>query len=261
MRIPVDLAPAVALVGGVLASAGVLGGYVHGSWALGCADDGSDIDLLVVTDGAAGADLLARLGEVALSARPGLRLDVSLAPSADLRSPMTIGKAWPGIAPGSGGVTRSAHENTTHSRWLVRERGLVVAGPSPRELVGEVTAAALRADTVGRVRAAAESLEADVSSYDDGWGQPRLVLDCCRSLVSAARAEVVGRIEAAAWVRRELPLLARYDDLVLAAVADLPGRLTRAGLPADPDRLAETRSLLWDTVRLTGELALGRRRS
>lgn len=265
MTVPPDVAAVLdTLVDGVRTALGdrLVGAYLVGSFALGCADPRSDrwsdLDFLVVTDGrpdetrvAALRDLHARLPDAGGWAA---RLEGSYADLADLRSPMTLGRRWPCVADGSREVGDGARDNTAHSRWLLRERGIVLSGPPSRDLVAEVPATALRAEALGAARARAEQLEDDPTVYADARMQPSCVLTSCRILHTATHAEVTGKAAAARWALGRLDPVHR--PVVEAALADRARPPRPLGESADPALAAPTRALVWDVVRLAGQAAL-----
>ncbi|MDO9458173.1 aminoglycoside adenylyltransferase domain-containing protein [Nocardioides sp.] len=261
MTLPTDLRGVLDdLVAGAEAALGnqLVGAYLVGSFALGCADEWSDVDFLVVTDGRPTPEAEAAL-RVLHARRPdaggwAAHLEGSYADLADLRSPMTLGKRWLYVDNGSRDLEASDHDNTAHTRWLLRERGLVLRGPSPRDLVAEVPASALRAEALGVARARAEQLEDDPSWYANAWFQPYCVLTSCRILYTATFAEVVGKEAAARWALEHAPAVHR--PVIEAALADRAHPWDRVHRQGDPALVAPTRALVWDVVRLAGQAAL-----
>ncbi|WP_148613029.1 aminoglycoside adenylyltransferase domain-containing protein [Nocardioides rubriscoriae] len=261
MDLPTDVAASLEpWVAGARAALGDrwVGAYLVGSFALGCAHEWSDVDVLAVTDGrlddattAALRTLHARLPDAGGWAA---HLEGSYADLADLRSPMTLGRRWPYVDHGSRELVDSSHDNTAHARWLLREHGVVLAGPDPRDLVAEVTAAAPRAEALGLARARAEELEDDPAPYGDAWWQPQYVLTSCRILYTATVAEVTGKAAAARWALDRLDAV--HHPVVEAALADRAHRWERVHQQADPALTAPTRALVWDVVRLAGQAAL-----
>lgn len=261
MDLPDDLRPTLdLLLDGARAALGeqLVGAYVVGSFALGCADAGSDVDVVVVTDGRPSDTTLEALRDLhgRLSGAGGWaeRLDVSYADRVDLRSPMTLGRRWVHVDPGARDLAQSARDNTAHTRWVLRERGLVVAGPAPHDLLAEVTPAALRAEALGLARALAEDLEDDQSGYGDARSRGDVVLTSCRILHTAVHAEVVGTQDAADWALEHLDVAHR--PVVEMALAARPRRGHPVDPASDPTLVAPTRAVVWDVVRLAGQAAL-----
>jgi hypothetical protein len=264
--LPSDLACAVRhLDAGVAGALGAqhVGTYLVGSWALGHGDRWSDVDFVVVTRGRVDDSARAALSELhgRLPDSGGwlAHLEGSYADVADLRSPMTLGRRWPYVDNGSRTLEDSDHDNTAHTRWVLRERGLVVSGPDPRGVVAEVTPAALRAEALGVARVLAEEVEDDPDRLDSAWFQPFAVLTACRVLVTATHARVDGKVAAARWALGVLD--PAHHDVVRAAVADRPRPWGRVHERADPRWRAPTRALLWDVARMAGEETLRSRGS
>ncbi len=243
--------------------ADLLGLYLVGSHALGVADEHSDVDFVAVTATrvqlgqlAALEGLHARLAE--LPGRLGADVEGSYAPAADLRSPMTIGRAWPYVGNGRHVLATSDHDNTLHTRWVLRERSSAVVGPPARTYVAAVDAGALRAEMIGVARSRAEDLEEHPERLLDAVYQPSLVVTLCRALHTAHTAEVTGKVAAAEWA---LGVVGPEHHLVIRrAISDRPASWSGGGGRADPALAAPTRAFAWEVHRLVGAEALRLRR-
>ncbi len=168
----------------------LVGAYLHGSFAIGDFDRHSDVDFLAVIE----RDLEAievealRALHARLHASPNpwaTRLEGSYAPRAlirrrtaeprdppgeprgpDWEDPEQAGGLGPSVYPfwfngnGNDHVRRSEHDNRIIPRWILRERGVVLAGPSPRGLIDPVPADDVR----GEVR---ELLDIFVKAADE----------------------------------------------------------------------------------------------
>lgn len=167
---------------------------------------------------------------------------------------MSVGRAWPHVDNGSRALLPSAHDNTLHTRWIARERGIAVAGPPASTYVAPVDGGALRAEMIGVARSRAEGLEENPEQLRDGWYQPHLVITLCRALHTTHTGEVTGRTAAARWA---LDIVGEeHRDVVRRALADRPDRRSRGRHPADPDLAAPTRALAWEVHRMIGAEAL-----
>src|SRR5262249_2026297 len=154
----------------------LIGAYLQGSFAVGDYSEYSDCDFMIVVR----RDL--EFGE--LQALQGLHKEIhglphpywrnalegSYAPAAILRRWSTVPRDPPGeprpddwADPGTSGtppgpypfwyldhgsdtLVRSEHDNTQVVRWCLREKGIVLTGPDPQELIEPVPPAALRAE-------------------------------------------------------------------------------------------------------------------
>lgn len=225
------------------------GGYLVGSFALGDADEHSDVDFLVVVEREPSAEEEAALQQLhaRLWDRPthwAQHLEGSYVPREALRRPET-GEAFLFLDNGARELVRDPHCNSAYTRWSLRERGVVLTGPPPTELVAPVSDAELRAEAAGRIREYAEwarELDAARRNGDalafNRWAQPYLVLTLCRLLRTVAEARIGSKREAAEWARASLE--PRWRPLVERALADRPDPWGRLHEPADPDAAEET---------------------
>jgi Domain of unknown function (DUF4111)/Nucleotidyltransferase domain len=184
--------------------------YVHGSLGLGdFHPPGSDVDVLVATTRPLSERAVGRLRRLhaALRAEGGwaARLEVVYLPLATLRAcdPADDGRYPIGASDREFELGRQG-PTWVLDRWVVRERGLVVAGPDPRELI----------DPIGpdRLRAAVRATLARhwrLEEQDVAWLRPRnyqafAVLSMCRALYTLEGGELVSKPVAAAWASRRL---------------------------------------------------------
>jgi len=199
-----------------------VGLYLYGSLSLGdFTPDSSDVDFLIVTRAAlppATQEALAALhARLAVSAQPYARkLEGWYFPLATLRHDdpgarvPTIGADWPfGLGePGPVWIIE---------RWIVRERGVTVAGPPPEILIDPVSPEMLR----GAVRALLRDFWRPQLDGPE-WLRPRgyqafAILTMCRALHTLADGTVVSKPAAAAWATRHLdPRWAPLIDRALA---------------------------------------------
>lgn len=246
----------------------LVGLYVVGSFALGAADEWSDLDFLAVTrerltpgQELALRDLHAVLPDAGVPFAD--HLEGSYAPLVDLRSPMSVGRSWLYVDNGARDMARemtwSDHDNQHHTRWVLRERGIAVTGPAPSSLLDAVPPAALRAEAVGVARSLGEWIENDRGGLADAWAQPFVVLTACRALVTAVEARVAGKAEAVEFALPRVP--AEHRPVLERALASRPDPWNRVGRPADPAWVAPTRAAVWELHRLVGEATLSARES
>jgi hypothetical protein len=225
------LAHLVREAGGLLGE-NFVGAYLQGSFAVGDHSEGSDCDFIIITR----RDItLAELPafqamHAAIHRLPHLRwrngLEGSYAPAAVLRRWSTEPRDPPGeprgegwADPGTSGsppraypfwyldhgasrLVRSEHDNAQVVRWVLREKGVVLAGPEPRTLIDPVSASALRAEvreTMDRC------LALDLSPIDSrAWLHFWIGL-YCRMAHTLATGEVWSKKAGVAWA------LAHFD--------------------------------------------------
>jgi predicted nucleotidyltransferase len=127
-----------------------VGAYLQGSFALGDADLYSDCDFVVVVASplALAQEQRIRALHAELPARPehwAHHLEGSYAPRDELRSLSELGRRWLFVDHGHREMEWSTHCNTEVVRWILREHGVTLAGPSPQALVDQVPPEVLRA--------------------------------------------------------------------------------------------------------------------
>ena len=142
------LAELVARVESILGG-NLVGAYLVGGFALGGGDLQSDCDFVVVTEKRVTAEQERELRELhdEIPTRPGHwphDLEGSYAPRADLETLAALDRQWLYVDHGAREMQWSTHCNTEHMRWTLREHGITLVGPEPRQLVAEVPADVLR---------------------------------------------------------------------------------------------------------------------
>ncbi len=244
-----------------------VGAYLQGSFAVGDFTEFSDCDFIVVTAEDLTPPQLAVLQTLHASIhelpyaywRTGL--EGSYAPAAilrrwseDPRDPPgePRGPDWgdPGMSGakartypfwyldhGSKTLVRSEHDNSQVVRWCLREKGVVLAGPDPRELIDPVLPAALRAE----VRATLDLVVAlnlepmELVAWQAFW-----VGLVCRILHTLATGAVHSKKAGFAWAQGALD--PAWRGLIERAAAVRKGDAAQSGQPADPEDVAQTRA-------------------
>lgn len=181
------------------------GAYLQGSFAFGDADEHSDVDFLIVTNDKVSD---AQLGQIqsmhtriyAIQVPWAQHLEGSYVPRESLRHVDPSRSAYLFLDNSASELVWDDHCNTAVTRWILREHGIVLAGPDPKGLIDPVPAEQLRDEALVRVREyadwAPEPTEAGPMSR---WKQPYLVLTFCRMLHTLENGRVVSKREAAEW--------------------------------------------------------------
>ncbi len=233
--------------------------YLQGSFALGDADEHSDVDFIVVTHveatdaQASGLQTMhERLYELespwaqhlegSYISKEGLRrVDPSRAPLLYLDN-------------GATQLERDNHCNTAVVRWTLREHGVVLFGPDSKSLIDPVAAD----DLVDDVLIALGEWKDWLGKYTmSRRGLGVLILTLCRMLQSVAEGRVTTKREAGEWALRNLG--AEWTSLVRWALDDRPDPWTKVREPADPATLEQALALL-DYVLSEARQAAGTRR-
>ena len=225
--------------------------FLQGSFALGDADAGSDVDFLVVVrEGLTAAQCEAvqtlhrQLFE--LPSPWARHLEGSYFPAELLRRPDPARTPVPYFDNGSRDLELSSHDNTLVVRWTGREHGIPLAGTPPRELINTVSPDELRVEVRGTLHAWGTALLADPAGLDNGWRQPYVALSMARMLHTLETGAVHSKRAAVGWARNRAP---DWAALLERAWGKHGGQFSRVGQPADPADLKLTR----DFIRWTME--------
>ncbi|MBO1756558.1 DUF4111 domain-containing protein [Allobranchiibius sp. CTAmp26] len=200
----------------------LVGAYVQGSFALGSGDRHSDCDWLVATRGSPTEAQATQLR--ALHAQIPTRdghwchdLEGSYAPVDELASVEHLGRKWLFNDHGQRSLERDDHCNRGYTRWILREHGIILAGPAPRSFMPVVPAQLLRRESRSEISTLLDDLASWVDIDTIAWGQRYAVVQACRSLYTVLTAKVASKQGALEWALRTLdrqwhPLLAQARD-------------------------------------------------
>ncbi|MDX6489341.1 MAG: hypothetical protein QOK13_1956 [Gaiellaceae bacterium] len=216
------------------------GAYLQGSFALGSADEHSDVDFIVATNGEVTDEQLVALQALhariyALGSWWAQHLEGSYVPKDRLRRVDPEQTRFPFLDNGSSALVLDDHCNTAVVRWLLRERGVVLAGPEPASLIDPVTPEQLREEAL-------RMIDIHVDWAREGamnrWKQPYLVLTCCRILHTLHAGLVGSKRESAEWAIDTLA--PEWTPLIQRALDDRPDPVRRYYQAADPELEART---------------------
>lgn len=252
----------------------LVGVYLQGSFAIGDADDRSDVDLTFVLARDLTAEEIPPLEALhaEIHAMPTVwaqHLEGSYMPreilrrwsltprdppgearSADWGDPGLNG-APPRVYPfwylnnGSTRLVRSEHDNTQVVRWALREKGVVLAGPEPRRLIDPVTPDLLRGEVRALLQTLVARIQTEPSLTEVRWIQAFMAVLFARMLQTIATGRLASKAAAVAYARQALD--PRWADLV-----ERSWRFRRdhprghgapeafAAQPSDPADVAET---------------------
>ena len=218
-----------------------VGIYLFGSLTTGTFDLDSDVDILFVTKEVISSELFealksmhARIAE--MDEWCATQLEVSYIPQKSLRRFDPNDKLFPRLDRGRGeSLYWMPHDSDwVVQRHLVREKGIIIEGPSPTTLIDPVSPDELRE----AMRPVLWDWLAHMPEHPEqithrGY-QSYIVLTVCRVLFTLQRGEVASKPAAADWAKETLGQ--RWRPLIEHAWV---GR-QNAGMEADPDELKET---------------------
>ncbi len=234
------------LLAGVQAVLGkqFVGLYVHGSLASGDFDPRrSDIDFVVVTADKLPDEMLPALeamhGRISASGLPwATRLEGSYIPQGALRRHDPAQARHPSLrVDGSFGVDQHGSDWVIQ-RHILREQGIVVAGPAPSSLIDPVQPDDLRRAVVETLREWWAPQLHDPARLRRGEYQVYAVLTMCRVLYTLRYGTVASKPVAARWAGAALG--ERWATLIAEALAWQPD--------AQSDNLEETLGFIRHTL-------------
>jgi predicted nucleotidyltransferase len=217
------------------------GAYLQGSFAVGDADEHSDVDFIVATEDEVTPEQQAELQKLhqelyALPTPWAQHLEGSYVPRRILRRPDAERRPLLYLDNGATEFTLDNHDNTAVVRWSLREHGVPLAGPEPPELIDRITPEDLRTD----VRWAFGEWEAWFRSVESvsRRGLAVAVLTHCRMLHTLATGGVGSKRAGGAWALRELD--PEWAPLIRWALEDRPDPWTKVHEQADPEHVRRT---------------------
>jgi hypothetical protein len=217
------------------------GAYLQGSFAVGHADAHSDVDFIVVTEDEVTPKQRAELQALhqrlyALPTSWAQHLEGSYISRSVLRRPDPDRRPLLYLDNGATELALDSHDNTAVVRWSLREHGVVLAGPEPRELVDPIGADELRAEMRWAL-----GLWQEWFRSIDSMGRRALavaVLTHARILHTLAVGEVSSKRSAGEWALGMLD--PEWSPLIRWALDDRPDPWTKVHEPADPALLRRT---------------------
>lgn len=248
------------LAEGVQAALGdnFIGAYLQGSFAVGDADEHSDVDFIIVTNGEVTQEQRAELQALhqRLYEQPtswAQHLEGSYVPRRTLRRLDPERRPLLYLDNGATQFTLDNHDNTAVVRWSLREHGVVLAGPDPKGLVDPVSPDQLRED----VRRALNEWAAWLRSIDsiDRRSLAVAVLSHCRILHTLVTGVVSSKCIAGEWAVRELDQ--EWASLIRWSLDDRPDPWAKVREQADPELVSRTLAF----IDYAAQWEAGRRRS
>lgn len=219
---------------------GLVGVYLHGSLTGEDFDAFSDVDVMVVSEQEINAEEFAALQAMHTHiAAPGgyweTQLEVCYLPRSAMRRYDPANVRHPYL---DRGCTQMEWLNFdvswTIQLFVLRERGIALAGPPPAELIDPLSADDLRSVMRALMRDWLGPLNTDSPEFATRGYQSYIVLTQCRVLYTLHFGTVVSKIAAARWVQQWLD--PRWVALIERALAD---RQNPDGKP-EPAVIAET---------------------
>ncbi len=199
-----------------------VGAYLFGSLTSGDFDQHSDIDVLFVTDDELPGDLFSVLQAMHARIAAGdswwaTQLEVSYIPRQAIRRQDPACAMHPHIDRGKGESLRLMRHDSDWviQRYMLRERGITLAGPDPKTLIDPVSPNDLRQAMLDIMWWPAQMLEEPARIKKRGY-QSYIVLTMCRVLYTLQFGTVASKPVASRWAQETLdqhwrPLIERAE--------------------------------------------------
>jgi len=186
-----------------------LGAYLQGSFALGDYDRHSDVDFVIVTESELTDNHVLPLQVMhahifKLDSSWTQHLDGSYFPKGALRNPPEPGKKLWYLDNGSSELVKSTHCNTLVVRWVVREHGVTLAGPSPKTLVDPVPVDKLHEEILEVISEWGEEILRNPERFNNRFYQSFIVLSYCRMLHDLQTGSIGSKRTGAEWAKTHL---------------------------------------------------------
>jgi len=183
-----------------------VGAYLQGSFAVGDFDLHSDVDFIMVIEEELSHEEVLGLQGVheriyGLDIPWAQHLEGSYFPKEVLRSYARLGGPLWYLDHGSRSLIQSDHCNTVLVRWVVREYGVTLAGPSPALLVDPIPAETLRKEIMATIHDWGQEILANPDPFNNRFYQAFIVLNYCRMLHDLHRGFPGSKLEGAEWAK------------------------------------------------------------
>jgi hypothetical protein len=220
-----------------------IGVYLQGSFAVGGFDLHSDVDFIVAIHDELLQDQVAALQDMhdqifQLDSEWAKHLEGSYFPNEILRHHSNRGTELWYLDHGARSLIRSDHCNTILVRWVVREKGVALAGPSPRSLVDPISKELLRSDIFDTIINWGQEILDNPARYNNRFYQTYIVLSYCRMLHDLYKGSARSKQEGAEWAKSTLD--PSWADLIDATWEGRPDPAHKVKQPADPQNFKDT---------------------
>jgi hypothetical protein len=187
--------------------------YLVGSLAIGDFDPAtSDLDIIMVTDGALPEDRIAALRDFhtrfcASDSPWATRLEAVYIPQDDLRSTASASVPYPQVERDRPFFVEPLEPAWSVQRYTLRAHGVVIAGPEPRDLLDPVDPNEMRHEGATGAHTWLDQAEHDPTWLT--WARPRpyfafVVATLCRMLYTLETGDVASKPAATRWAQQAL---------------------------------------------------------
>jgi hypothetical protein len=220
-----------------------VGAYLQGSFAVGDFDPHSDVDFIIViaeelSDDQVGA-LQVMHERIYCQASPWAQhLEGSYFPEKLLRDLAGRGERLWYLDHGARSLIKSEHCNTIVVRWVIREKGVLLAGPAPITLIDPIPAELLRGEILEVITGWGQEIIANPGRYNNHFYQAYIVLNYCRMLHDLYMGFPGSKLAGAEWAKANLN--PSWSALIDRTWPGRPDPASSVRRPADPEDFEST---------------------
>lgn len=220
-----------------------IGAYLQGSFAVGDFDRHSDVDFIVAIQEELNPTMVEALQTMhdkvyQLESPWAQHLEGSYFPKAILRDGTKRGINLWYLDNGARSLVQSDHCNTLLVRWVVREKGVTLAGPPPKNLVDPISTGSLRTEIFQTINNWGGEILEEPDRFNNHFYQSFIVLSYCRMLHDLIRGYPGSKLEGAEWAKTTLD--PAWIDLIDRTWDGRPDPARKIREPADPQDYART---------------------
>lgn len=232
--------------------------WLQGSFAVGGFDLHSDVDFIIATKQEL-SDLQVRDLQAMhqliydLESDWAKHLEGSYFPTTVLREYAQRGRWLWYLDHGSRELERSAHDNTVVVRWILRETGVVIAGPQPSTWIDPIPTEVLRQDILETINTWGGEILADPEQINNRFYQTFAVLSYCRMLHDLHTGVVGSKRSGAEWAKVNLD--PSWRGLIDRAWDGRPKPALSAQQPPDEADFRRTLEFIEEVIGAANELA------
>ncbi len=228
-----------------------IGAYLQGSIALGDWDVWSDVDFLAVVEQPISEEELAGLQEMharifRVGSHWAQHLEGSYFPRELLSQNDRVKELIPFLNNTHDRLVPSEHDNTLVVRWMTRERGIILSGPDPKDLIEPVSGEALRDEVRETIKDWGDEILFGRYPINNRWAQPFAALMYCRMLHTLETGRIESKRAGVEWAKKSLE--PRWVELIEYAWDQRSEPSLKIRLEAEPEKVAKTMEFIREIV-------------
>ncbi|MBI5965157.1 MAG: DUF4111 domain-containing protein [Chloroflexi bacterium] len=214
-----------------------VGAYLQGSFAIGDFDLHSDVDFIIVVEAEPSDDQIQSLQIMHeriynLDTPWAQHLEGSYFPREVLRQHTQSGDQLWYLDNGSRSLVKADHCNTIVVRWVIRENGITLAGPSPNTLVDPISVDLLRKEILETITGWGQEILDNPEHFNNRFYQTYIVLNFCRMLHDLLNGFPGSKLAGAEWAK--INLASSWIGLIDRTWSGRPNPAVSVRQPADP---------------------------